>query len=182
MTLFGAVGVVFSRRIIYSALSLIVSLFGVAALYVLLYAPFLAAVQVLLYVGGIAVLMLFGVVVAQQASGRLLMNTNRQNGWALLVVTAIVIVMGRILTSVKWPEAGLEGKSMFSPQVSQVWPMIRGQELLMRPGMNAKIIGGALSETYVMPFMIASIILLVAMIGAVLFVRRDSDEEEQGKP
>ncbi|MGH8103243.1 MAG: NADH-quinone oxidoreductase subunit J family protein, partial [bacterium] len=160
VTLAGALGVVFSKRIVYSALSLIVSLFGVAALYVMLYAPFLAAVQILLYVGGIAVLMLFGVVVAQQTVNRPLVNTNRQSLISFIVVVVFVVTIGRILTSVQWPESEREGKTMFSSDVSQIWPRVDGQTFLAHTEYNPTVIGRALSETYVMPFILASLILL----------------------
>ncbi len=173
--LVGGLGVVFSRRVIYSAFSLILSLFGVSALYVLLTAPFLAAVQVLLYIGGIAVLILFAVIVAQQKGGGILYNTQPHSPWALLVVLVLMISMGRILTSIQWPVASVEGRTMYNLQISQIIPQARGEEMLT-PQTNTYVIGLSLSRTYVMIFELMSVILLVAMIGAIIYVRKEEGE------
>ena len=70
LTIVSAVGVVFSRSIVYAAFSLLFTFFGVAALYVLLAADFLAITQILLYVGGILVLVVFGIMLTSRANRR----------------------------------------------------------------------------------------------------------------
>src|SRR5688572_2615268 len=90
LTLGGGIGVVYSRNLIHSALYLIVSLFGVSGLFVLLSAPFLAAVQVLVYIGAIAILIIFAVMLTQgmtQMRGIL----NRQ-AWLSALVMILMFV------------------------------------------------------------------------------------------
>src|SRR5215210_1401402 len=90
LALGGALGVVLSRNLIHGALYLILSLFGVAGFFVLLSAPFLAAVQVLVYIGAIAILIIFAVMLTRSMTS-LTEAFNRQ-WWLGALVAALVFI------------------------------------------------------------------------------------------
>jgi NADH-quinone oxidoreductase subunit J len=145
--------VVFSRNIIYAAFSLLFTFFGVAALYVLLHADFLAVTQVLIYVGGILVLLLFGVMLTNRVVS-VDMKTGTMNTVPALVLAAIV--------------AGSLAGLFYS-----VWSTVpRVLDSATTLATTSKSLGELLMTTYVLPFEIASVVLLVALIGAALTARR----------
>jgi NADH-quinone oxidoreductase subunit J len=150
LTVVSAIGVVFSRSIVYAAFALLFTLFGVAAIYVLLAADFIAITQILLYVGGVLVLIVFGVMLTSRVQ-----NVEMQRG-ILRVVPAVLIVgviagtLIGVLTTTPWP-------------LSQAAPY----EETARP------IGALLMTQFVLPFELASVLLLVALIGAVIIARRE---------
>jgi NADH-quinone oxidoreductase subunit J len=150
ITVVSAVIVVFSRNIMYAAFSLMFTFFGVAALYVLLHADFLAVTQVLIYVGGILVLLLFGVMLTNKVISVDIKTGAFQTGPAL-VVTAIVA--GTL--------AGL-----FYSAWRAMPPTAEPTKVTTTTG-----IGEALMTSYVLPFEVASVILLVALIGAAFMAR-----------
>ncbi len=150
VTIVSAVGVVFSRSILYAAFSLLFTFFGVAALYVLLSADFIAITQILLYVGGILVLIIFGIMLTSKVN-----NVEVKRGIfhvvpAVLVVGAIAGTLIGVMTTTRWPSAN------YQPY----------QE-------TARPIGALLMTQFVLPFELASILLLVALIGAVIIARRE---------
>lgn len=149
-----AVGVVISRNILCSAFLLIGCLFMIAGFYVLLEAPFLAAVQVLIYVGAIAVLIIFAVMLTENLMQRK-RAWNEQWWVAILVAVALAAVLLYVVVTAQW-------------QVSQ----------LETPSDVITALGQALMSTYVLPFEVASVLLLMALIGAIVVAR---EEKEEGK-
>jgi NADH-quinone oxidoreductase subunit J len=145
-----AILVVTLRNIFHSALMLILCLFAVAALYLLLRADFMAAVQVLLYVGAVAVLMIFAIMLTSKITSRVIRQQNEQVPVAL-IVTAVFIVVALI---------GL-GKTVWNIQNRSV------------PAESVKTLGELLMTTYVVPFEIVSVVLLAALIGAIYIAKRD---------
>lgn len=145
--------VVTRRNPVHSAIALIVTLLSVALLYLQLHAEFLAAVQIILYIGGIMVLFLFVIMLVRLDVTTRQVAFNQQ--WLvaavasglLLVEFAAVIYLGR--GTAPLPQA--------SPSALQP---------------NTEQIGRALFQTYLLPFEIASLLLLVAMVGAVLMAKR----------
>ncbi len=150
LTVVSAVGVVFSRNIVYAAFSLLFAFFGVAALYVLLSADFLAITQILLYVGGILVLIVFGVMLTTRAQKVEVKRGILSVVPAVLIAGIIAGTLVGVLTTTKWPAANL------SPYEE-----------------TARPIGALLMTNFVLPFELASILLLVALIGAVIIARRE---------
>jgi NADH-quinone oxidoreductase subunit J len=150
-----AIGVVTSRNIFYSALLLIACLFMVAGLYVLLEAPFLAAVQVLIYVGAIAVLIIFAVMLTEHLMGKGYHAWNEQWWVALLVALCLVAVLLYVVVTAQWPtsEAAI-------------------------PTDAVAALGQSLMSTYVLPFEVASVLLLMALIGAIIISREEREEEK----
>jgi len=149
-----AVGVVTSKNIFYSALLLIACLFMIAGFYVLLEAPFLAAVQVLIYVGAIAVLIIFAVMLTENLMRR--EGAWNEQWWvALLVAAALAAVLLYVVVTARW-------------QVSE----------LQAPSGAVAALGQALTSTYVLPFEVASVLLLMALIGAIVIAREEKEGEE----
>jgi NADH-quinone oxidoreductase subunit J len=151
MTLGGALGVVLSRNLFHSALLLILSFAGVVGYYVLLDAGFLAAVQLLIYIGAIAILILFAIMLTRGLMAKHQSQRNQQWLIAALVALLIFVVLAVVLLQVEWPVASEQALASPNVSVSQL-----GQELL---------------GPYVIPFEVASVLLLVALIGAVILAR-----------
>ncbi len=151
ITLVSAGVVVFSRNIVYAAFALLFTFFGVAALYVLLHADFLAVTQVLIYVGGILVLLLFGVMLTNNVISVEIRTGTVQTIPALIIVA---IVAGTLagLSYATWK--GVGAPSAAGPQTT------------------TGTLGQMLMTSYVIPFEIASVVLLVALIGAAMTARR----------
>ncbi|MBI5472287.1 MAG: NADH-quinone oxidoreductase subunit J [Ignavibacteriae bacterium] len=152
ITVASAFIVVFSRNIIYSAFSLLFTFFGVAGLYVLLQADFLAVTQILIYVGGILVLMLFGVMLTNRVIN-VELKTGTMNTIPALLLVAIV--------------AGTLSGLFYT-----TWKGVAAPEATLTS--TTKTLGSMLMTSYLLPFEIASVILLVALIGAAMFARRKS--------
>jgi NADH-quinone oxidoreductase subunit J len=143
----------FSKNIIYSAFSLLFTFFGVAGLYVLLYADFLAITQVMIYVGGILVLILFGVMLTSKLISIDLKTGTIQAVPALILAAVVAGTLAGLFYST-W-----KGTPTPAPVVESTTTVAIG-ELLM--------------TTYLLPFEIASVVLVVALIGAAWNARRGS--------
>lgn len=141
--------VVFSKHIIYSAFSLIFTFSGVAGIYVLLNADFIAITQLLVYVGGIMILILFGVMLTINMTN---VEVNTQTLKAL-PATIIVAIISALLVS-----------TMLTTNWIKLEPVPVEE--------SVKQIGALLLTKYLLPFEIASIVLLVALIGAAFFARK----------
>ena len=144
--------VVTARNLVHSAVALMGTLFGVAGLYVYLYADFLAATQVLIYVGGILVLIIFGVMLTQRISSAVLLQTHMPNR-PLAGVVVFFLFMG--LTSLLFRT-----------------PWHQGEQVM--PESTVTIIGTSLLTKYLLHFEVASMLLLVALLGAAYLSRRES--------
>jgi NADH-quinone oxidoreductase subunit J len=147
-TIFSAAMIIFVRNLLHAVLFLILSFVGIAGVYITLSADFLAVVQVLVYAGAIAVLMIFAIMLSPRSA--------RDNGENMLrgpaVVLAGLVVSGVTFVAIEtdWREASGEGFET-----------------------TAAAIGEALVSPFVLPFEVASVLLVVAMIGAIVLVRED---------
>jgi NADH-quinone oxidoreductase subunit J len=150
ITLGGALMVVTRRNVFHAALFMILSFFGVAGLYVLLEAPFLAGVQLFIYVGGIAILIIIAIMVTREMTSPDRPAANSQ-WWAAALVT--VILCGILAWVV----------------LTHTWEVSAGSV----PDDTITILGKTLVDPkgFVLPFEVASIMLLVALIGAVTIAR-----------
>jgi NADH-quinone oxidoreductase subunit J len=153
MTLGSAALVVLMRNVFHSLLFLTLSFLGVAGLYLLLSADFMAAVQVLVYVGAIIVLMMFALMLTHRVMSTKLRQTVAQWWLALPVSGGIFLLLGRVFVLYPWK-----------------WHM--------RPqGATTGIIGQGLLIKYLLPFELASIVLLVAMVGAIILAKEDKPDD-----
>src|SRR3989338_7346053 len=144
VTVGSAIMVAFSRNIIYSAFSLLGTFAGVAGLYVVLGVDFVAGVQVLIYVGGILVLILFAVMLTHRITD--VQITNRSVGRipALVGVGGSVFLLVQTIRETPWQKAK---EVVFSPTTARI--------------------GDLFLQNYLLPFELASLVLLAALIGAV---------------
>lgn len=158
-TLGGALGVVSSRNLIHGALFLIMSLFGGAGFFVLLSAPFIAVVQVLVYIGAIAILIIFAVMLTRSMT-TLRELFNRQ--WWLSALVGVLLFL-LLTVAVILPVWGTNGSKSSQPTTDQV--------------ATTQDLGVALADgnQYVLPFEVASLLLTGAMIGAIVIARDTED-------
>lgn len=150
LTIVSAGLVVFSKNIVYSAFSLLVTFFSVAGIYVLLNADFIAITQLLIYVGGILVLLLFGVMLTTNVTNVELNAQTLKAIPATIIAAIVAALLVSTVISTKW-------------KVNEAPPMNN----------TVKGLGELLLTKYLLPFEIASIVLLVAIIGAAFLARRD---------
>lgn len=144
-TLGGAVGVVATRNVVHAALFLLLSLLGAAGVYLLLFAEFLALVQVLIYGGAVTIVVLFAVMLTRSSEYPRI-SDNRQ--WPLGLITAAVLAT--VLGAAFW----LAPDVVAQPQAPEF-----------------RELGAALFTKWALPFEIASLVLLVALIGAIIIAR-----------
>lgn len=143
-----ALYVVLGKSIFRSALSLAACLMAVALLYFFLNASFLAAIQILIYVGGIVILILFAVMLTERMANKKIAQINAQVFQSLVVVGLIFVLLFNILRRIK-----LSNISGNYPDVS--------------------LIAQALFKDYVIQFEVLSVVLLVALIGAIVIAKKD---------
>ncbi|MBW1980090.1 MAG: NADH-quinone oxidoreductase subunit J [Deltaproteobacteria bacterium] len=142
--------VAFSTNIVHAAFSLLFTLFGIAGLFVLLGADFIGIVQVVIYIGGILVLIIFGVMMTQRA--KMLPLSVQLPGRVLALALTGTIFGALVLVASK-----------------SLWPVASP---LPEPAPTTAAIGNLLLGKYLIPFEVASLLLLAALVGAVLIVRR----------
>jgi len=152
--------VVMSPNLVHSAVSLLFTLFGVAGLYIFLYADFIAATQVIIYVGGILVLIIFGVMLTNKIEDLRVSNPMRNKVPGILFSLGMLFLQFKVIFGTKWN--------------------IPNEELLVKEE-TTSVIGRLLLTDYLLPFEIASIILLAALIGAAMLARKKIETSEPSK-
>jgi len=157
---FSAMRVVTTRNVVHAALYLVVTLMGAAVLYLLLTAEFVAWVQVLVYVGAIVVLTLFGLMLTRAPIGTGHYD-NDQRWLALLCSVAVFAVTAWVLID-----------TFGDQKISLVRQTAKGVR-----GTETAALGEVIFSVYVLPFEVVSVLLLAALVGAVVIARRDDDED-----
>lgn len=149
ITLGAALQVVTNRNLFHSALFMVMAFVGVAGLYFLMEAPFLGAVQILIYVGAITMLVLFAVMLTRRLISHRQVQRNNQ-WWMVALVSGLFFVslVFIIARQVQWPLSGA------APAKDSI--ALLGQEIM---------------STYALPFEVASVLLLVALVGAIIIAR-----------
>jgi NADH:ubiquinone oxidoreductase subunit 6 (subunit J) len=146
----GAVGMVLNRDMIRSAMLLVLVLSGVAAMYVLLSADFLAVAQLLVYVGAIMILMLFAIMLTPYQVDLPGGSPQAQRVSAALTSLAVGALSVGVMVTNRWN--------------------LRPTPLNME---TAATLGNLLLTTYVLPFWIASVLLTVGLVGAIVIAREE---------
>tara|TARA_Y100000813_G_scaffold148595_1_gene109041 strand:- start:257 stop:745 length:489 start_codon:yes stop_codon:yes gene_type:complete len=150
VTIISALGVVLSNQLIYSAISLLFTLFGIAGLYVFLWADFMTGIQLLVYVGGILTLIIFGIMLTNKISSARLSQTNMQQGIGSVVSLWLLIVLSLVISKTNW----------YSASSSE-------------PASTVDKIGTLLMTKYLLAFEGISLLLLGALIGAAILARKE---------
>jgi len=148
--------VVTLRNIIHSAVAMMICFGSLAGMYVLLGAPIVAAAQVLIYLGAISVLILFAIMLTQAGDATVPAPYHRQLPVAIVVALAIIGLVGWAVIQTDWA----------------------GAAEVTVAGVDA--LATALFTTYALPFEIISLLLLVAIIGAIYLARRPEEDERAG--
>jgi NADH-quinone oxidoreductase subunit J len=143
--------VVTTRNIVHAALFLVVALASVAGIYLLLAAPFVAFVQVIIYVGAIVVLILFGIMLTRSPVGRRVLDNS---------------VPARL-------GAFVLGGGLFATFTVFLSRAFGGARIVNRAATATAALGTSIFKNYVLPFEAVSVLLLAALIGAIVLARRD---------
>ncbi len=151
MTLGGASMIMISRNLIHAVIWLVMSMLGVAGLYLTLSADFIAVVQVLIYVGAISVLMLFAIMLTPRAE-----RDNSQTKTAAPAALVVILVM----ISTLWVAVDTD------------WGAVREAALTDQ----ARLIGESLIKHYILPFEIGAVLLTAALVGAIALARQDDED------
>jgi NADH-quinone oxidoreductase subunit J len=149
-----AIGVVRTRNVVHAALYLVVVLAGVAAQYILLGAEFVAWVQVLIYIGAVVILFLFGIMLTRAPMGG---DSEFDNDQRFPAAVAAIFLLGVLVTLLV---------DAFGRQ------KIKLDAAVLATGKTATV-GDAIFRQYVVPFEVVSMLLLAALVGAVVIARRD---------
>jgi NADH-quinone oxidoreductase subunit J len=152
-----ALRLVTTQNVVRAALYLVVVLAGAAGQFILLAADFVAIVQVLVYIGAIVVLFLFGIMLTRAPIGRTSQVDNDQRWIAGIVALFLLGVLTAILVDA------------FPFEDSAKIPFDR----ITNAGQTTSTIGNAIFQTYVVPFEVVSVLLLAALVGAIVVARRD---------
>lgn len=152
LTILGGILVITRKNPVHSALALILTLLAQAGLYLMLYAPFVAGVQIILYAGGIMVLFLFVIMLVNIMRAEKEEQFNKQWLAGIAAAFALGVLFVYVYT---------RGQSLFP-----------GHPADLPEQFNTQQIGMMLYGNYLFPFEIASLLLLVAIIGAVLMAKR----------
>ena len=147
----GALGVALSRNIVYAAFSLLAAMLGVAGVFLLMFAEFLALVQVLIYGGAVVIVVLFSLMLTRIQDFE---NLTDHRQWPLAAVTAVAVF-------------GLLTAAILTTSVRTV----------ERQSVGFFELGESLFTDWAIPFEVASLVLLVALIGSIVLVRTGGDRD-----
>jgi NADH-quinone oxidoreductase subunit J len=149
-----ALRVVTTKNMVHAALYLTVVLGGAAGIYILLAAEFAATVQILVYIGAVVVLVLFGLFLTRAPIGKTQALDNDQRGLAAIVSLLLLGILGVTL------QRAFKGKHVTAHVIAD-------------RGSNTAAVGLSIFHDFVIPFEVASVLLLAALVGAVVIARRD---------
>ncbi len=150
LSLGGALGVLFTKNIVYAIFFMFLALLGVGIGYGYLGADFIAVIQILLYVGGVVVLFLFAIMMTKGLAQDIkATNTSLVLPWALVLCSIFGTILGYLILITPWP------------QKANV------------PEPTTKSLGELLLGRYLLPFEVITILLLVVLIGAVAIIRKE---------
>ena len=148
ITLGSALMVVMSQQLLYSAIALLFTLFGVAGLYIFMWADFMAGVQIVIYIGGILVLLIFGIMLTNKITSVNISHTSLQRRVGAVITLGVLGFLIPMITKTSWLQLSSE-----------------------EPAQTADSIGRLLMMEYLLPFEVASLLLLGALIGAAMLSR-----------
>ena len=151
-----ALGVVTLRNLFHCALCLAAALIGTAVVYVVLQAEYLAAIQILLYVGAVVTLVIFAIMLTEHLAAKTVRQNNSQSPLAIAGLLGFVALVAALVMKTPWP---------VTPTALQAKVSVMG-------------LGKALMGAYVFPFEVISIILIAALIGTVVIAKKDVPEEK----
>lgn len=205
VALAGAATTAFTRNLVYSAFGLLFTFFGVAGLYVMASADFLAVTQLMVYVGGILILMIFGIMLTTRIStvNVAFSGSGASKGvvgllsFGLLIILCIAYFGSESKMTMKNPEGKKVTMSTWASTDNYPWVMtqynknITDQVLAVNYGTpaekktnegsqgTASEIGRLMLTDWLLPFEIVSVVILVALMGAVMIARKEPTASEE---
>lgn len=141
--------VVTTRNVVHSALGLAAALMGAAGLFILFGAEFVGLAQILIYVGAVVILFLFGIMLTSAAPGRPVVDNDQR--WL----------------------AGLVAAGVFGVLSAGILAAFAGRQLRFDVAFPVKRLGTALFTQWILPFEAVSVLLLAALVGAIVLARKD---------
>jgi NADH:ubiquinone oxidoreductase subunit 6 (subunit J) len=152
LAIFSGAYLVLTRNLLYAGFSLLVTLLSLAGIYVLLFADFVAVTQLMVYVGGVLILILFGIMLSSRVKEKSVFSENGNTVWGTIIASLILIglsytILKSNISSLPWLKTDLI-------------PVMGDQKSTVQN------IGIRLMTDVVVPFEVASLLLLVALIGA----------------
>ncbi len=154
LALVSALVIIFTKNVLYAAFALVLTLLCIAAVYVYAMAPFIAVIQIIVYIGGVLVLMIFGMMLTNRLSNKSLLTEHHYIPQGLVLTTALFVLIYKALSGVNF--SGLSWmKEGFAPAED-----------------NIQQIGVYLMSDYILPFEVAAVLLLSALIGALVLSQR----------
>ena len=154
-TILGAMGVVATRNVVYAALFLLFTLMGVAGIFVLLLSDFLALVQVLIYGGGVVIVLLFAI-----------------------MLTRLREFLGGTAEHPQWPLALLASVGLFVVLATAFFSDSDQFDADVRTRTDVETLGSALFTQWAIPFEVISVVLLVALVGAIVIARAGGRDDQ----
>jgi NADH:ubiquinone oxidoreductase subunit 6 (subunit J) len=176
LLLLAALGVVFHRSIVYSALLLLVAFISISGVFVLLNAPFIAAAEVMVYGVGLTIVMIFGIML----TGDKPISGEAESKPSLALRLAPIAIAFGFFAFITWgllyPTAG----GALRPFIPSIDPAMQiseaGAQAIIHDG-GAQHLAQLLFNKYLIPFELASILLLLAMVGAIVMSKKQLPEE-----
>lgn len=157
LTLGSAFGVALSRNILYSGFALMGTLVGVAGLYLFIGADFLGIAQLIIYVGGILVLILFAVLLTNRIGSLNITNSSVHFVAGACGAAFLLLILAKVIFETQWPTI----ETAAAPTTARL--------------------GDAFLAEYLLPFELASIVLLMALVGAMVIARRAAREPAKSR-
>ena len=145
-----ALRLVTTKNLVHGALYLVVTLLGAALVFLMTMAEFVAWVQVLIYVGAVIVLLLFGLMLTRAPIGKTAMD-NQSRGFAALVAIGLFVIIS-----------------------VSTWNAFEGKNITFAESFSVEALGTQIFTRMVLPFEIVSVLLLAALVGAVILAKRDN--------
>ena len=165
-TIVASLGVVLTRSVVYSALLLIASLALTGFVYLLLLSDFLALVQILVYGGTVSILLLFALMLTRPREAQVM----NHRGWPLAALGSLVAAVG-LIVAVTWTDW-----AALTPRVTTAASSSSRVAVETARRLGPEEIGTALFTVWAVPFEIASVVLLVALVGSLLIARATETE------
>lgn len=179
--LLAALGTVLTRNLVHAALFLVAFFFIVACQFVLLEAEFLAAIQVLIYIGAVAILMMFGIMLTRNVQGD--ETTSLPRGWTWPAVGAGLALFAVLVFGIN-NQVGLRGRtdwSATSRRPSLNTPVTedpRSPERSTVVNNMGSAVGVQMLTRYALPFEVAGLLLTAALVGAIAIAHRETSQDD----
>lgn len=169
-----ALGVVITKSVVYSALLLVLTLLMTGLVYLLLLSDFLALVQILVYGGTVSILLLFALMLTRPQEGRIL----NHKGWPLAALSSLVllVMIGIGVIATDWNQSFAQSARMRAGAALGGLTPATSAAAVVSERIGPEQLGTALFTVWAVPFEIASVVLLVALLGALLIARSASAE------